>query len=92
MYGMWNCKVETPFGAEEYKLSIRHDGATVHHHTGDVEMDIYSYSDNKFFFQKKLDFPIQCRLLIDGNYENQKINGTVQIDTYLKVLFSGDAQ
>lgn len=92
MYGTWKCQVQTPFGVEKYDFFISDNGATVHHNTGNVDMDIYSYSDNRFFFQKKLDFPIQCRLLIDGRYEDEKITGTIQIDTYLKVPFYGERQ
>lgn len=90
MFGSWKTIVETPFGDEEYIISIHKDGATIHHQTGDVEIDIYSYSDNTFFFQTKLEFPIQCRMLIQGKYHDNKIFGTIQVDTYLKTIFTGE--
>jgi len=92
MFSVWKCTVDTPFGGEEYLMSITADGAIVQHHTGNVSMEMYSYHDNRFFFQKTLDFPIQCRLLIDGKYEDEKITGTIQIDTYLKLSFYGERQ
>lgn len=89
MFGIWKCTVDTPFGKEEYVMSMFPDGGIVHHHSGNVEMDIYSYSGDEFFFQKSLDFPIKCRLLIRGFFKNESIHGTVKVDDFLELSFEG---
>lgn len=89
MFGIWNCLVKTPFGDESYIMSITPNGAVIHHHTGDVEVDIYSYQENEFFFQKSLDFPIKCRLVIRGFARNESIYGIVKVDDFLELVFEG---
>ena len=89
MYGFWKCQVNTPFGDEDYLMSITPNGGIVYHHTGNVEMDIFSYHENEFFFQKSLDFPIKCRLLIRGFIKNESIYGTVKVDDFLELSFEG---
>lgn len=89
MFGLWKCTVSTPFGDEDYSLSIRSDGSTIYHNTGNVEIDIYSYQKNEFFFEKFLDFPIKCKVTIKGFAKNDFIYGIVKIDEYLELAFKG---
>ena len=89
MYGFWKCQVDTPFGKEEYLISITPDGGTVHHHTGNIEMDIYSYQEDEFFFQKSLSFPINCMLVIRGFFSQDTIRGIIKVDNLLELTFEG---
>lgn len=89
MYGIWNCKVDTPFGEEDYVMSITPDGAVINHHTGNVEIDIHSYQKDEFFFQKSLSFPIKCKLFIKGYYKDNCIYGIVKVDDFMELTFRG---
>ena len=89
MYGLWKCQVDTPFGKENYLISITPDGGTVHHHTGNIEMDIYSYQEDEFFFQKSLSFPINCMLVIRGFFSQDTIRGIIKVDNFLELTFEG---
>lgn len=90
MYGDWNCEVETPFGKENYKISLEENKAVIKHHTGNVLVDDVEYIDNKFFLKKKMDFPITCSVFISGVVDDEKITGSIYVDDYLKVKFIGE--
>ena len=97
IFGKWKVKVTTPFGPEDYILSID-SLITQNNICGSVsdQKNIMNFNngkldDNSFSCSFDTDFPIKSTVYIQiDQVENEKISGSVKIDNYLFTLFSGE--
>lgn len=100
--GKWNLDVNTPFGKENYSLTINPETLPAANDnpvnasgliTDGKNSTIYSNGrivDNNFYCSMEVEFPIKAKVLLSLNsVEDKSISGFVQIDNYLKLQVTG---
>lgn len=95
--GRWNIAVDTPFGKEQYLLSLNNvDGklyGLVSHEKGIVPLTNIYIVDRTFKCSLDVEFPIKATVNIQANIiDDNKMFGTLLIDEYLETLFVGVKQ
>jgi hypothetical protein len=93
--GKWKLSVDTPFGKEQYSLSVESiDGELagfVFHEKGTASLVNLSFVNQTFKCSLHVEFPIKAIVNLKANVmDNNKMFGTLQVDQYLKTLFIGE--
>jgi len=102
IFGKWNIDVNTPFGKENYTLSIDtfgslkdHEGydyliGSISHQKGFVHFNNGEFKNNTFHCSVETEFPINSTISITADLiEDNKISGMLEIDQYLVTSFIG---
>lgn len=92
--GKWDITVDTPFGKEQYTLSLDSiDGnlsGFVSHEKGNANLTNGSFQDETLNCSLDVEFPIKATVNLQASLiDADKLFGTLQIDQYLQTLFIG---
>jgi len=92
--GKWNITVDTPFGKEQYSLSIENkDGnlsGLASHDKGSATLINTSFLDGTLKCSLNVEFPIKATVKLQASVvDDNKMFGTLQVDQYLETLFIG---
>ena len=94
IFGKWNITVDTPFGKEQYLLTLENaDGnlsGLISHQKGIAPLTNASFIDGTFKCSLDVEFPIKATVNLQASIiDDNKMFGILQIDQYLKTLFIG---
>lgn len=92
--GKWDITVDTPFGKEQYLLSIQNTGGNlsgfVSHEKGNVVLSDVCFVDETLKCSLDVEFPIKATVILQASViDDNKMFGTLQVDQYLETLFIG---
>jgi hypothetical protein len=103
IFGKWNINVDTPFGEQNYTLSIDGFGqlkgndfylyyeglsGSIQHEKGTIAFSNAQFEGVTFHCSVKTEFPISSTISITADLiEDNKISGILEIDKYLVTSF-----
>ena len=92
--GEWKITVDTPFGKEQYSLSLDNvDGnlsGLILHEKCTATVVNASFINQTFKCSLNVEFPIKATVNLRANIvDDNKMFGTLQVDQYLETLFIG---
>ena len=92
--GEWKITVDTPFGKEQYSLSLDNvDGiltGLVFHEKGMASLIDPSFVNGAFKCLLEVEFPIKATVSLQASIiDDNKMFGTLHVDQYLETLFVG---
>lgn len=99
IFGKWNIDVNTPFGKENYTLSIATNmlqdnincvAGSIYHEKGSVAFNDARFENDIFHCSVETEFPIKSTISITAEFvEENKMSGMLEIDQYLITSFIG---
>ena len=91
----WTLSIFTPFGIEEYSMLLTQTVpfvcGKIFSDKGEMVFQIGNIIGDEISIESTMDYPISCKVKIQGKITENMINGKVFIDDYLQVPFKGSS-
>ena len=91
--GTWNCKINSPMGSQEGKITLATDGESLSGKMegpqGTQEFDGGSVAGNNLSWKMEMTSPMPMTLEVSASVEGDEIRGNIKLGAFGEASFTG---